>query len=69
MPSFFGSGSADVKPEIRGVLEKLSQLLLTAPGKVTIEGHSDNIPIASAKYASNWELSTAQGSKHASFFY
>jgi chemotaxis protein MotB len=64
----FGSGSADVKPEIHAVLEKISKLLLTAPGKVTIEGHTDNVPISSPKYASNWELSTARAASMLHFF-
>jgi len=64
----FGSGSADIKAEIRGVLEKLSGLLSATPGKITVEGHTDNTPIASAKYASNWELSTARAASMLHFF-
>ncbi|MGD0281931.1 MAG: flagellar motor protein MotB [Dissulfurispiraceae bacterium] len=64
----FGSGSADIKPEIHAVLEKFSKLLLTAPGKVTIEGHTDNVPISSPKYSSNWELSTARAASMVHFF-
>lgn len=64
----FGSGSADVKPEIFGVLEKLSKVLSAAPGKIFIEGHTDNVPIASSKYPSNWELSTARAASMLHFF-
>ncbi len=56
----FASGSADIKPEAFGVLEKLSKSINTAPGRIVIEGHTDNVPISGGKYASNWELSTAR---------
>ncbi|MBF0559168.1 MAG: OmpA family protein [Nitrospirae bacterium] len=64
----FGSGSADVKPEIHGMLDNISKLLMTAQGKVSIEGHTDNVPISSAKYASNWELSTARAASMLHYF-
>ena len=64
----FASGSAELKPEIYSVLEKLSKLLSTVPGKVAIEGHTDNVPISSSKYSSNWELSTARAASMLHFF-
>src|SRR5271157_654655 len=64
----FASGSADVKPEIHSVLADLSKLLAANPGKVTIEGHTDNVPISSPKYASNWELSTSRAASMLHFF-
>ncbi len=68
MPFFLVSGSADIKPEIHAVLEKVSKLLSTAPGRITIEGHTDNVPISSPKYSSNWELSTARAASMVHFF-
>ncbi len=64
----FASGSAELKPEIDTVLEKLSKLLSTVPGKIAIEGHTDNVPISSSKYSSNWELSTARAASILHFF-
>ena len=64
----FASGSAELKPEIYSVLEKLSKLLSAVPGKVAIEGHTDNVPISSSKYSSNWELSTARAASMLHFF-
>ena len=64
----FASGSAELKPEIHAVLEKLSKLLSTVPGRVAIEGHTDNVPISSSKYSSNWELSTARDASMLHFF-
>jgi chemotaxis protein MotB len=64
----FASGSAELKPEIYTVLEKLSKLLTAVPGRVAIEGHTDNVPISSSKYSSNWELSTARAASMLHFF-
>ncbi len=64
----FASGAAELKPEIYSVLEKLSKLLSSVPGNVAIEGHTDNVPIASSKYSSNWELSTARAASMLHFF-
>src|SRR5208337_2864721 len=64
----FAPGSSELKPEIYAVLEKLSKLLSSVPGKVAIEGHTDNVPISSSKYSSNWELSTARAASMLHFF-
>lgn len=58
---FFTPGTAELKYEAQPVLEKVASLMRQYPGRVSIEGHTDNIPIsAEARYASNWELSTAR---------
>ncbi|MBF0505331.1 MAG: OmpA family protein [Nitrospirae bacterium] len=64
----FGSGSADLKPEVQKVLVDISKLLSVNPGKFTIEGHTDNVPISTPKYSSNWELSTARAASMLHFF-
>ena len=64
----FASGAAELKPDIYSVLEKLAKLLSSVPGNVAIEGHTDNVPIASSKYSSNWELSTARATSMLHFF-
>ncbi|WP_333653741.1 OmpA family protein [Dissulfurispira sp.] len=56
----FASGSADIKPETFDVLDKLSKVINEVAGRITIEGHTDNVPISGGKYVSNWELSTAR---------
>jgi chemotaxis protein MotB len=55
---FFASGSADVRASALDVLNSIAQSLPNAP--VRIEGHTDNVPIHTAQYATNWELSTAR---------
>lgn len=64
----FGSGSADLKPEVQKVLVEIAKLLSVNPGKFAVEGHTDNVPISSPKYASNWELSTARAASMVHFF-
>jgi chemotaxis protein MotB len=64
----FPSGSADIKSEVFDVLDKLSKVINEVPGRITIEGHTDNVPISGGKYASNWELSTARAGSVLHFF-
>ena len=40
----------------------ITRPLLDIPYKITVEGHSDNIPIQSTQFPSNWELSSARAS-------
>ncbi|HEX8948993.1 MAG TPA: flagellar motor protein MotB [Dissulfurispiraceae bacterium] len=64
----FASGAAEVKQEAVGVLESFSKLLMSTPGHITIEGHTDNVPLSGGKYSSNWELSTARAAGIVHFF-
>lgn len=55
---FFPSGSAEVRS---ASIPMLSSLAMTLPkGPLRIEGHTDNVPIHNAQFATNWELSTAR---------
>ncbi len=58
----FDSGSAEIKEESIPVLEKLGVILERYGARTTIEieGHTDNVPISSARFASNEELSSAR---------
>ncbi len=56
----FGSGSARLDPEFHQVMAKISRVLATSPGRITVTGHSDNIPISTGRFRSNWELSSAR---------
>lgn len=55
--AFFDPGSADLKTEAKSVLDVIDTLLQEIPNHVRIEGHTDNIPIRTNKFPSNWELS------------
>ncbi len=57
----FDSGSAQLKDEAKQILDRASLILERyAQGTIEIEGHTDNVPISSAQYASNEELSSAR---------
>lgn len=54
----FDMGQAEVKPAYRQITEDIAELLVFDPPRnVVITGHTDNIPISSSKFSSNWELS------------
>lgn len=56
----FESGLAEVRPQFMPVLTKIAMLIDNNSGKVTISGHTDNIPIHNDEFRSNWELSTSR---------
>lgn len=60
---FFDSGSANIKPESLGALDRIASILAIRTFRLRIEGHTDNIPIHTAQMASNWELSTARATE------
>lgn len=58
----FPSGSADVTWEFEGLLLDMAEVFADIPGKLTIEGHTDNVPIRSDRFKSNWDLSAVRAS-------
>jgi chemotaxis protein MotB len=56
----FATGSAQVKPEGRRVLDSVAQAISRLPGEIRVEGHTDPVPISSERFPSNWELSVAR---------
>ncbi len=54
----FASGQIELNDFSREVLEKLSSILFKTGSTIRVEGHTDNIPIRTARYQSNWQLST-----------
>lgn len=64
---FFHLGAADLTPRAKEVLGKIAPTLVKTPYEVIIEGHSDNLPIHSVQFPSNWELSSARASAVARF--
>ncbi|MHB1650921.1 MAG: flagellar motor protein MotB [Desulfitobacteriaceae bacterium] len=53
----FDSGSATITPRARQILTKISAVLASAPNYIKVEGHTDNLPIHTPQFPSNWELS------------
>ena len=60
---FFDSGSAAPKPETLPTLRLIAASLGSMPYDLRIEGHTDNIPIHTAEFDSNWELSSARATR------
>jgi chemotaxis protein MotB len=56
----FVSGSSRLRDEYIPVIAKIRDLLLNIKGKIGIEGHTDNIPVAGNGFVSNWDLSAAR---------
>ncbi len=57
---FFNSGVADIRPSALPVLARIAAVLPVSP--LRVEGHTDNVPIHTVQFASNWELSSARAS-------
>jgi len=57
---FFDSGKAVVRPDSMVLLDNISAAIGQYSNSVRIEGHTDNQPIRTALFPSNWELSTAR---------
>lgn len=56
----FPSGSAHLAPYAVGVIERLAGALAHFPNSIRVEGHTDNKPIKTVAFYSNWELSAAR---------
>lgn len=56
----FKSGQAELTEGGGEVIASLVPTLESFEGQVSVEGHTDNIPITTARFPSNWELSTAR---------
>jgi type VI secretion system protein ImpK len=57
---FFASGSAEPLANAVATLSKIGDALAKVPGEVLVTGHSDNQPIRSIRFPSNWHLSAAR---------
>src|SRR3954471_10972287 len=57
----FDPGKTDLKPEGKDALKQVTEVLKALPNRnFQIAGHTDNAPMKSAKFRSNWDLSTAR---------
>ncbi len=56
----FGSGSARLDPGFHDVMGRIGRVLAAKPGTIMVSGHTDNIPISTGRFRSNWELSSAR---------
>ena len=58
--ALFPSGSAELVPESQLVGPVVAGLLAAIPENVVISGHTDNVPISTGQFPSNWELSSSR---------
>lgn len=56
----FASGTAELSADFKPVLKIIRDVLKETDGKVYVEGHTDNVPIRTARFRSNWALSSAR---------
>jgi type VI secretion system protein ImpK len=54
----FSSGSARLETEVEPVIQRIAAALDRVPGTILVTGHTDDVPIRTARFPSNWELST-----------
>src|SRR6056297_1301475 len=64
----FEVGEAEIRNEGRDVLDKVATVLKEMPNNVMIEGHTDNLPIDTEEFPTNWELSTARATEVIKYF-
>ena len=62
----FISGSAQLTISVKKALDRMIIVLSEARGPIQIIGHTDDVPIATTKFPSNWVLSSARASSVAS---
>jgi chemotaxis protein MotB len=65
---FFESGSATLRSSSRDSVDRLAAVLKNRGELLRIEGHTDNVPIHTAQFQSNWELSTARATELTKLF-
>jgi chemotaxis protein MotB len=58
--SYYDSGSAEMRPETLKVLDGIAPLLNRSSNEIVVEGDTDNVPIHTSQYPTNWELSDAR---------
>ena len=59
--TFFPSGEDTIDPNTFGSMDKIAKTIAELPNSVRLEGHTDSVPIHTARFRSNWELSAARG--------
>ncbi|MDE2573404.1 MAG: flagellar motor protein MotB, partial [bacterium] len=58
--ALYRSGSAAIEPTVRSILDETAIYLRQTKNDISVEGNTDNVPIHTASYPTNWELSTAR---------
>ncbi len=61
--AFFDEGKAELKERARSALDKITPVVKQIKNHISIEGHTDNIPISTNEFKSNWELSVRRSTE------
>jgi len=64
----FDSGKADIKSEATSILNSIVPVLKESKRHIRVEGHTDNLPIRTSQFPSNWELSTTRAVNVVKYF-
>ncbi len=68
-PIGFDLGKADIKPELLGTLREIASIIGRVKGtEIRVEGHTDDLPIHTKEFPSNWELSAARSLNIVKYF-
>ncbi len=65
---FFNTGQAIIREDVKPILGDIAQTLLKLPNHIRIEGHTDNVPINTPQFPSNWELSAVRATSIIRYF-
>ena len=58
--AFFPSGQDTIEVSTYPAIQKIAEVIISTTNKVRLEGHTDNVPIHTARFRSNWELSSSR---------
>lgn len=61
--AFFEGGKAELKDSAKRALQKIAPIIKNADSQIRIEGHTDDVPINTHEFKSNWELSTRRATE------
>ncbi|MBB5021697.1 OmpA/MotB family protein [Desulfurispira natronophila] len=64
----FDRGRAEIKPAAFPILDQLATIIHQSNRNIRVEGHTDNVPVPTSRYATNWELSTARAVNVVKYF-
>ena len=66
--AFFDEGKAELKDRAKQTLDSIAPVIGTISNPIRVEGHTDNTPIATAEFRSNWELSVRRATEVVRYF-
>ncbi len=66
--ALFTQGSSDLKPKAQELLDLMAERVVNIPNHVRVEGHTDDRPIQTLRFPTNWELSAARATEVVRYF-